>query len=123
MCFGLVLSLLHPQAIAEDRLTPAELQAAMLGAIAMLREMISQAGIETGFSTFNFALTDGRTVVVTRYCDKAPHIPPPSLYFAFLPCETLRSRLNDSKADAPTGPAYGLSAGDKVGLGLGLGLG
>ena len=67
MCFGLVLSLLHPQAIAEDRLTPAELQAAMLGAIAMLREMISQAGIETGFSTFNFALTDGRTVVVTRY--------------------------------------------------------
>ena len=86
----------------------------MLGAIAMLREMISQAGIETGFSTFNFALTDGRTVVVTRYCDKAPHIPPPSLYFAFLPCETLRSRLNDSKADAPTGPAYGLSAGDKV---------
>ena len=43
MCFGLVLSLLHPKAIAEDRLTPEELQAAMLGAIAMLREMISQA--------------------------------------------------------------------------------
>jgi hypothetical protein len=38
----------------------------MLGAIAMLREMLSQAGIETGFSTFNFALTDGQTVVVTR---------------------------------------------------------
>jgi len=66
VCFGLVLSLLHPDAIAEDRLTPAELQAAMLGAIAMLREMLSQAGIETGFSTFNFALTDGQTVVVTR---------------------------------------------------------
>tara|TARA_B100000795_G_scaffold268433_1_gene255372 strand:+ start:1923 stop:2189 length:267 start_codon:yes stop_codon:yes gene_type:complete len=78
VCFGLVLSLLHPDAIAEDRLTPAELQAAMLGAIAMLREMLSQAGIETGFSTFNFALTDGQTVVVTRYCDKVPHILNPS---------------------------------------------
>lgn len=70
-CFGLVLSLLHPDAIAEARLTPGELQAAMLGAIAMLREFLQQEQIDTGYSTFNFALTDGQTVVVTRYCDKA----------------------------------------------------
>ena len=47
----------------------------------------------TGYSTFNFALTDGERVVVTRYCDKAPRIPPPSLYYAFLPCSELRTHL------------------------------
>ena len=34
-------------------------QAATLGAIALLREYISDAGITTGYSTYNFALTDG----------------------------------------------------------------
>ena len=62
-CFGLVLSLLDPEAIAANTLEPSELQNAMLGAIAMLREMLEQEGIETGYSTFNFALTDGQTVV------------------------------------------------------------
>ena len=109
-CFGLVLSLLDPEAIAANTLEPSELQNAMLGAIAMLREMLEQEGIETGYSTFNFALTDGQTVVVTRYCDKAPRIPPPSLYYAFLPSHTLRTHISTSaSADgAAAGPAYGL---------------
>lgn len=110
-CFGLVLSLLDPEAIATNTLEPSALQNAMLGAIAMLREMLEQEGIETGYSTFNFALTDGQTVVVTRYCDKAPRIPPPSLYYAFLPSHTLRTHIATSRgADGAAGPAYGLHA-------------
>jgi glutamine amidotransferase len=31
----------------------------------------------------NFSLTDGETLVATRFCDQSPDIPPPSLYFAF----------------------------------------
>lgn len=61
-------------------------------------------------STFNFALTDGHTVVVTRYCDKSPKIPPPSLYYAFLPSSELRTHLAAGCGTGPAGPAYGLRA-------------
>jgi len=46
-----------------------------------------------GFSTLNFSLTDGDTVVVSRYCDQDPTIPAPSLYFAFDRADTLRDGL------------------------------
>jgi hypothetical protein len=39
--------------------------------------------LKDSYSTFNFSVTDGETMVVTRFCDKDPNIPPPSLYFAF----------------------------------------
>ena len=45
------------------------------------------------FSTCNFSLTDGETVVVTRYCDRSPSVPPPSLYFAFGESESLYYEL------------------------------
>ena len=42
----------------------------MLGTIALLRQFLADANITTGYSTFNFALTDGLAVVVTRYCGR-----------------------------------------------------
>jgi len=96
-CFGLVLSLIDPHKLKKGDVPAEELQQAMLGAIALLRNFLTEANITDGYSTFNFALTDGKTVVVTRYCDKAPSIPPPSLYYAFANVQDLRSHLSDSK--------------------------
>ena len=84
-CFALLLSLLDRDTLASGRVPPAEMQSATLGTIALLRDFLESEQIDTGYSTFNFALTDGHSVVVTRFCDKAPKIPPPSLYYAFLP--------------------------------------
>ena len=59
-----------------------------------------------GFSTLNFALTDGETVILSRYCDKDPEIPPPSLYFAFGDATELNKIL--SKGDSMNaGPGDG----------------
>lgn len=46
-----------------------------------------------GFSTLNFSLTDGHTMVISRYCDKHPEIPAPSLYFAFDSAKVLRDGI------------------------------
>lgn len=70
------------------------MRAAALGSIALLRQYLTDAGVETGYSTFNWALTDGHTVIVTRYCDKAPRVPPPSLYYTFCDNQSLRSQLS-----------------------------
>ena len=45
--------------------------------------LVKEAGIKDTFNTLNFSLTDGKNIVVTRFCDKSPRIPPPSLYFAY----------------------------------------
>lgn len=81
--------------------------------------MSSQHRPRTGYSTFNFALTDGSSVrrrqtasctvrayssytscgeqvVVARYCDKAPDIPPPSLYYAFASSHQLQLQLSQA---------------------------
>ena len=62
---------------------PCELAAAMVAMIATLLTLLVEAGVECGFTSLNFALTDGETTVATRYCDKWPAVPPPSLYFSF----------------------------------------
>ena len=109
-CFALLLSLLDRDTLASGRVPPAEMQSATLGTIALLRDFLESEQIDTGYSTFNFALTDGHSVVVTRFCDKAPKIPPPSLYYAFLPEDALRSHLGDDESfSGPRGPAYGMS--------------
>jgi len=38
------------------------------------------------FSTMNFALADGESLVVTRFCDRSPTVLPPSLYYAYGTC-------------------------------------
>lgn len=90
-CFALVLSLLDPAVLARNsRVAPADMVAATKGAIALVLYFLCEAGVEQEgepgdtFSTFNFALTDGHSVVVTRFCDQAASgVPPPSLFYAF----------------------------------------
>lgn len=114
-CFALLLSQIDPASIDSGRVSASEMQTAMLGTIALLKEFIEQEGITEGFSTFNFALTDGHSVVVTRFCDKSPRIPPPSLYYAFLPSTELKEHLASTASDCGNvGPAYGLNAGRKL---------
>ena len=55
--------------------------------------LLRQAGILEGHSTFNFSLADGDTVVATRFCDKSPDSPPPSLYFSYGTAEHLYREL------------------------------
>lgn len=58
------------------------LVAALKRTITTIERILADAGM-TDYCTFNFALTDGDTMVVTRFCDQSPNVPPPSLYFAF----------------------------------------
>jgi len=60
-----------------------ELSFALTMTIGLLIDLLRDASITDGFTTCNFALSDGETVVTTRFCDKWPLIAPPSLYFAF----------------------------------------
>jgi glutamine amidotransferase len=59
------------------------------------QRMIEEFGSKEGYSTFNFSLTDGETMVVTRFCDKGAEIPPPSLYFAFGDAHSLYRELTN----------------------------
>ncbi|GKY90541.1 hypothetical protein MPSEU_000027800 [Mayamaea pseudoterrestris] len=49
----------------------------------LIEKLLTEADITDTFSTMNFALTDGESLVVTRFCDKSPHVMPPSLYYAY----------------------------------------
>jgi len=49
------------------------------------------------FSTCNFSLTDGESVVVTRFCDRSSNVPPPSLYFAFGKSQSLYDELTNEE--------------------------
>ena len=63
-------------------------------------EILSQeAGLGDGFNTCNFSLTDGDSMVCTRFCSKSPHIDPPSLYFAFGDAQDLYKELTDEEQD------------------------
>jgi predicted glutamine amidotransferase len=52
------------------------------------------------YNTCNFSLTDGETMVATRYCDKANTIPPPSLYFAYGTAQSLYYELTHEEVSA-----------------------
>lgn len=108
-CFALVLNEIDPALLTSgEPIPPKVLQSALLNAIALLASFITEANIVDGFSTYNFALTDGVTVVVSRYCDKAPRIPSPSLYYAFADNATLRAELlRSTEASTPCAPGHG----------------
>ena len=59
------------------------LVAALKRTLHQIENFLEESGLTEGYSTCNFSVTDGDTMVVTRFCDKNPDIPPPSLYFAF----------------------------------------
>jgi predicted glutamine amidotransferase len=56
-------------------------------------ERLQEEASTTDYSTLNFSLTDGETLVATRFCDQSPDIPPPSLYFAFGDAQQLYREL------------------------------
>ena len=108
-CFALLLAQLRDPARCAA-FDVAELEYALLRTLAILRDLGDAAAVVDGFSTCNFALTDGESVVITRYCDKSPKIPPPSLYYAFRNASDLRAALNADAAAAASSsrPAYGV---------------
>ena len=66
-----------------DRCLADELLAASRRAFGQIAVLLAEAGIEDGFTTLNCCLTDGETMLATRFCDKHPSIAAPSLYFSF----------------------------------------
>jgi len=89
--FGLILTILaQDESATESPLTQTtpfgahRLCAAVKKALSRIQQIQDEADLPyRDYSTCNFALTDGETMVVTRYCDYSPTVPPPSLYFAF----------------------------------------
>lgn len=61
-----------------DQVTPEEMRAALVATIRRLNELTREAGIEAP-SYYNFAVTDGRAMIVSRYCS-APGTPGASLH-------------------------------------------
>lgn len=69
---------------------------AMKRTIRQLEHVLKEVGIHDATdvpSRMNFSLTDGETVVCSRYCDKYPLEPPPSLYFAYGDAEQMHNEL------------------------------
>lgn len=65
-------------------------------ALRTIEILVQEANIsdEGGYySTYNFSLVDGDTMVITRFCDKSPEVPPPSLYFAYGTAQRLLDEL------------------------------
>jgi len=66
--------------------------------IRQLEHMLHLSGIAESTdvpSRMNFALTDGETVICSRFCDKYPLEAPPSLYFCYGEAEQLQKELCD----------------------------
>jgi predicted glutamine amidotransferase len=63
-----------------DRVRAADLRAALVETIARLNELTCEAGI-TAPSYYNFAVTDGSTMVISRYCS-AEGVPGASLHYS-----------------------------------------
>mmetsp|Transcript_16210 Transcript_16210/g.44594 ORF Transcript_16210/g.44594 Transcript_16210/m.44594 type:complete len:395 (+) Transcript_16210:128-1312(+) len=64
--------------------------------IRQLEHILKISGIHDEIDTpsrMNFSLTDGETVVCSRFCDKYPLVPPPSLYFCYGEAEQMKQEL------------------------------
>lgn len=69
------------------------LVAAVKKTMRAIESLMHEAGLTETYNTLNFSLTDGDTLVVTRFCNKNPNVPPPSLYFAFGNAQRLNDEL------------------------------
>ena len=65
-----------------------------------IETIMEDCGIMDGYSTFNFSLVDGETIVATRFCDKEG-IAPPSLYFAYGEADEIYKELVDQDNASP----------------------
>ena len=108
----LIFALFITQLDAPARTTPfepGELRRAAVLALARLRSLLRECHVyerhPEGYSTMNWAISDGRTVIVTRYCDKASDgIPPPSLYYSFKKTAEVLSELEHGAKTASEPP-------------------
>jgi glutamine amidotransferase len=72
------------------------LYGALKRTIRQLEHVLKEAGIHASTdvpSRMNFSLTDGETVVCSRFCDKYPLVAPPSLYFCYGDAEQMQCEL------------------------------
>jgi glutamine amidotransferase len=86
------------------------LMAAVKKVLRIIEDVQTEAGLDSGFNTCNFSLTDGESMVVTRYCNKSPDVPPPSLYFTFGEAAELYEELTKEATPIiipPTHPSAG----------------
>jgi len=92
--FALLQTALRAPERAEP-FAPGELAAAVAAAVRAVLGLLAAAPPPAagGFTSLNLAVTDGETVVATRFCDQWPATPPPSLYFAFPTDEELAADL------------------------------
>ena len=73
---------------------------AMKRTIRQLEHVLKETGIAASTeipSRMNFALTDGETVVCSRFCDKYPLEAPPSLYFCYGDAAQMQNELCDEE--------------------------
>ena len=64
--------------------------------IRQMEHVLKESGIHDSTNTpsrMNFSLTDGETVICSRFCDKYPQVAPPSLYFAFGDADLIQQEL------------------------------
>lgn len=79
------------------------LYSAVKRTIRQIEHVLKETGIHDGTdvpSRMNFSLTDGETVVCSRYCDKYPLVAPPSLYFAYGDAEQMKTELCNEENDS-----------------------
>eukprot|EP00977_Amphora_coffeiformis_P025933 scaffold23158_cov176-Amphora_coffeaeformis.AAC.1 len=115
VCFALILTNLakdgHGQCPYQQR-SPyghERLYHAVKRTIRQLEHVLQAAGIADATPTpsrMNFALSDGETVVCSRFCDKYPQEPPPSLYYCYGDAQQLQAELLDED-NASTGGGGG----------------
>lgn len=89
------------------------LVAALKRTLHQIENFLEELGLTEGYSTCNFSVTDGDTMVVTRFCDKSPDIPPPSLYFAFGTAKHLYEELTNEKGSLFSIPRSSTEESDK----------
>lgn len=68
--------------------------------IRQIEHVLKESGIQSMTdvpSRMNFSLTDGETVICSRFCDRYPEFAPPSLYFAYGDAEQMHRELCDEE--------------------------
>lgn len=114
--FALILTVLAQD--GKSKVSPVEqttpfghnrLMSAMKKILKLIEDVQIEAGLSDGFNTQNYSLTDGESMVVTRYCNKAPEIAPPSLYFTFGEARELYEELTKGEIPPPTSPSHSSS--------------
>lgn len=105
VCFALLLTNLAKDGYG--KVSPCEqkepfghdrLYGAVKRTIRQIEHILKVSGVQTSIdipSRMNFTLTDGETVVCSRFCDKYPLVAPPSLYFAYGDATQMKEELLD----------------------------